>query len=691
MPYGPPSSARRRLVYLKRIVDPDDPDPANPTSYVDVPVIVGAVLGDTGNSTSYWRSHDSTADNSARTTRQVEIRHQSQDGSGNITADSGTTPLVVERVDKFRVRNYDQKEIPTLHSPSSDEGVFGATGNSPGESAGSSAGNAMGGPDPGKWLTHVVRYNGGNTPDAGDTPWIDVELMDICKLRGYFVQRDRYTGFDRNQHSDYTQMTYLWLKNDPGVGPEGGFSDPDDPFNPTWSDINYWYHVGNGEIQPGDPWPGDGNTDGLLPYLPNDGSNGLGSSGDGGAVRLDPFQNIVNYQFGGKSLIITTTLQIADTLSGHTQAPAWIVNEKGAVIATFPNEAGVPIGNLIDGAGDPLVTIFDPFSGDELATRYIKNNPVYTITPVSDGLCFDVSGRLYRGYGSSILRVNSKTGSLLYTYPSFSDNILSAFAARGTVLILRQSYLTKMTVAETPELLWELYLTDIDSGFPIAVKMDSHGDVWVGFQSTQPNSAQSNSTLRKLSSKTGELLVTVNIPGTDTTNHILDTNGPIGSFFDTHVYNPALASFDIAGRDTLVVGLLPATHFHQIGGQSVHGGPIFPSYQTWSPNRVSCYDKNGNLNWTTNLVPSENSAYLANTNNSPAVAATNKVVVVGLDMYVLEPPPASGPLPEKTFLIGMDVKTGATIWSYSGQNAGDGPIVGTLPMVVDGLSRCPRY
>jgi hypothetical protein len=243
---GPRSVANEiaRTVVLKRLIDPSDPDPSNPTSYIDIPVIVDITFGDPNKAQRYKRTFNNSKALNARTVHTKTVKNQSLDASGKFTADD-TNTVDVERIDALTIKNADWHSTWHLHNQ--DPAPQLAT-----------ADPAYDVNNEGHRKAHVVRYNKDNVNDPSAVPWVDVELVDILALKGAKKQRGNHTQV----------RTYHIGGNDPGVT----LGDASDPFNPTWGDIAY--HDTQGATLPVDT---NGNPD---------------------PVRLDPFQNIVNVNWG---------------------------------------------------------------------------------------------------------------------------------------------------------------------------------------------------------------------------------------------------------------------------------------------------------------------------------------------------------------------------------------------------------
>lgn len=252
-----------RTVFLKRLIDPSDPDPTNPTNYIDVPCIVSIYFEDPGDGQVYQRILDSTAQNNTRQVHTKEVGWQSFDSDGSVSSDT-SNQVMVERIDETddynpdyleRVQLIDQDPAPL--PPPSDPSY-----------------NA----DSGHWITHVVRYNKDNINDPDATPWVDIEVADAIKLQGFLEQRHRNTG---SHADDSGQVFTLNFDNDPG---DQNFTDPNDPYPARWADINYWS-------------PSDGSA---YQYMPQDTDGATpDANGNPAPVRLDPFQNIVNINWSG--------------------------------------------------------------------------------------------------------------------------------------------------------------------------------------------------------------------------------------------------------------------------------------------------------------------------------------------------------------------------------------------------------
>jgi hypothetical protein len=239
----------KRDVYLKRLIDPSDPNPSNPTSYIDIPVIVSISFLDHNRAQGYKRTFNNSKDRNTREVHTKTVKNQSIGAGGKFSTDDSNS-VDVERIDKLTVKNDDWRA------------VWGLVNQDPAPQV-APADPAFDPKIHGHEKTHVVRYNKDNVNDPSATPWVDVELIDVLKLKGAKKQRGDHTQV-RHYHLDY---------NDPGAD----LNDATDPFNPTWSDIKYW------ENQLGA---------GPLPMIIMD------TNGNPDPVRLDPFQNIVNVNWG---------------------------------------------------------------------------------------------------------------------------------------------------------------------------------------------------------------------------------------------------------------------------------------------------------------------------------------------------------------------------------------------------------
>ncbi len=266
-------SPQPRVIKLKRIVDPNDPNPDDPDSYVDVPCVTEISFTD-GSGQVFVRKFDSTQNNSGRMTHTHTVKNQSQDSSKNITIDD-QNKLDVERIDGANIKYGDQIEI--IKPLSNDPPPLGPTDD----------------PSLGHLKSHVVRYNQDNTSDPGAIPWIDVELIDMIKWKGYF--KSSVSTRNRVSHSGNTvdakqQVTHSLSGNQMGDTKDDSdtgmpLNDTSDPFNPTFVKI-----------------------DTTLDMLPMD------TNGNPDPVRLDPFQNIVNVNWA-PHLIVVLSIGITHTVN----------------------------------------------------------------------------------------------------------------------------------------------------------------------------------------------------------------------------------------------------------------------------------------------------------------------------------------------------------------------------------------
>jgi hypothetical protein len=235
---------QQRVVKYKRIVDPSDPHPQNPASYIDVPCITG-IWFLSNNGQMYHRTFDSTANNTLRDVTVVAVDHQTQ-GGGTDTSNS----IQFERINQVQVQNSDWYEYLSFKNDPNNPPV--------------------------KRKSHVLRYNQANQNDANATPWVDVEVMDQFAIQGFLKQTHSF----KLGETDSAQVNIYNLNNDPGQALVN--DDGSDPLNPPagntvgdssgqtaalWSDNTYWGDIGQ---------------------LP------LDTNGNPDPVRLDPFQNIVN-------------------------------------------------------------------------------------------------------------------------------------------------------------------------------------------------------------------------------------------------------------------------------------------------------------------------------------------------------------------------------------------------------------
>lgn len=250
---------KSRTISFKRIVDPSDPDPSNPVSYCDVPCIVALRIVDGENPTQLIRTFDSGQTNMVRKTRVRTVKNATTpDGVAIVTDD--TNKVDCERVIYAKHVNSDLTEWKYLIDsdpaplPAPIDPAYDKT--------------------QGHRKSHVVRYNQANKNDPNETPWIDVELADEVKIIGNHDERD----------SDAAQVVFLTLSQDAG---DKTFSDPTDPFNPTWADRDY-YQTQNWDLVGLEPPDGKGAE--LI--------MAMDTSGNPDPVRLDPFQNIVNVDWG---------------------------------------------------------------------------------------------------------------------------------------------------------------------------------------------------------------------------------------------------------------------------------------------------------------------------------------------------------------------------------------------------------
>jgi hypothetical protein len=251
MSNGDPSKDFRQIAH-KRIVDPDDPDPANPTNYVDIPVTLGITF--MLDRQRIYRTYDNTSTNTVRDTRVRTVKNRSTDSGGAITVDEDNK-LDVERVGHVEHVNADVKE---LHYFLNNEPVDDS------DTSSDSVANL------GHKNSVVVRYNQDNVNDPDSTPWVDVELITEMQMMGQRRERDVEPGIAGD-----AQQSFVHIMADSG---DQGFSDPSDPFNPAWADKDYWKTQG---------W----DFKGIMNY-PD-------TNGNPDPVRLDPLQNIVNVSWGG--------------------------------------------------------------------------------------------------------------------------------------------------------------------------------------------------------------------------------------------------------------------------------------------------------------------------------------------------------------------------------------------------------
>src|SRR5215471_3744858 len=109
-----------RIMYKKRIVSPFDPDPKNPTQYVDIPVIAAINLHDAKDFAQdrIWVFDNTSSDAGAgRGGNAYRIPHRSVDDQGNITKDRENY-VNAEQPTAFQIK--DIKEFAQERTPFAD-------------------------------------------------------------------------------------------------------------------------------------------------------------------------------------------------------------------------------------------------------------------------------------------------------------------------------------------------------------------------------------------------------------------------------------------------------------------------------------------------------------------------------------------------------------------------------------------
>jgi hypothetical protein len=326
-------SPQPRVIKLKRVVDPNDPNPDNPDSYVDVPCITQISFRD-GSGQVFVRTFDSTNNNNGRTTHTHTVKNQVQDGSKNITIDD-QNKIDVERIDEAKIQYGDQIEV--MKPLSNDPPPLGPTD----------------GPSLGHLKSHVVRYNQENTSDPDSVPWVDVELIDKIKLKGYF--KSSVSTRNRVSHSGNTidakqQVTFDLSGNTMGDTKDDSdtgmpLNDATDPFNPTFVKI-----------------------DTTLDMLPMD------TNGNPDPVRLDPFQNIVNVSWAPR-LIVVLSVGIVHTINTDDEDEYFAYNP--------PSLSTIPGDPFPDATRDQVAftwQVFDVTDGKQIDNG-VLNAPQGTQTP----------------------------------------------------------------------------------------------------------------------------------------------------------------------------------------------------------------------------------------------------------------------------------------------------------------------
>lgn len=245
----------QRTVAFKRIVDPDDINPGNPSNYIDIPIVASLQVIDGENAQLMIKTFYNESANDSRKTWTATVNNKSTpDGSTIIEDDSLLVDCErvssITFVDTFwTVKqfffNADPAPLPPVIDPSYKDAV-------------------------GHYKSHVVRYNMDNVNDPNSTPWVDVEVIDVFRQVGLRREREA-TGAG--------QIAYITLNNDQG---DKTFNDPSDPYQPRWADRDYW------KTQQGWDFAG---------IILND------SNGNPDPVRLDPFTSIVNINWGGLAVI----------------------------------------------------------------------------------------------------------------------------------------------------------------------------------------------------------------------------------------------------------------------------------------------------------------------------------------------------------------------------------------------------
>lgn len=201
-----------RVVRLKRIVSPDDPDPSNPTVYVDVPVSVRMTFHDNkSNAQDYTYIIDETDANTSRVARKNRVKNVTVDENGDVKFDDSNF-LDVERPRRLTIHDSKDRGQERIYIFNNAEPPPTIVDENTGKL---DKGNTS-------RRTHVVRYTFDNTPTG--VPWIDMEYI------------DQFSTWDAKSTGQDTTYLLTGNPNDPRGpdGPQTPIDDPTDPYRPTF-------------------------------------------------------------------------------------------------------------------------------------------------------------------------------------------------------------------------------------------------------------------------------------------------------------------------------------------------------------------------------------------------------------------------------------------------------------------------
>lgn len=281
--------------YRLRIVNPDDPDQDNPSSYVDIPVVAQITFANKdkkspGVDTQHVFNFDLSDDLGHYYHIFRVCNVTSQDGELVYDEDNYVD---VERVECYPIRSQkDNAQVTGMIMGNTD--LDGGWPAQPGQL------DPFG--DTGLYR-QVVRYTTDNTLDG--VPWVDVELINLLRIKDKKSVSPLLDGWAQGTPQEKV-FRIAWYA---GLGP--AINDPDDPYKPTFApcdpnlmllkDHPIWSFFGiNDNSQQfvgeqrrfqatGYPKPTTFVSGGAEDDVPDDTSKWPGLP-----YRLDPLQNIVN-------------------------------------------------------------------------------------------------------------------------------------------------------------------------------------------------------------------------------------------------------------------------------------------------------------------------------------------------------------------------------------------------------------
>ncbi len=322
-----------RTTSVKRITIPDvapgdKPDKSDDGIHVDIPVIEKITFRDAKtqaqdytfrffNYSNYTDdTMDDTSDTTTRETHIHKVRNAVIDTSGSVTYDDGSA-LSVERIEKYRAA--DAKS-------NTQESVYRVYRNDQDPPPTNVSGLVATNPDTGltqvRWVdgdgniftqkkSHVVRYymNNDNTLDI----WLDIELTDAFEFRDAKEGPGQGRIFTLN--NDSTGDGSPGKPGKPVSDPSLPNPDTTDPFSPTEAVFGGEKpdNLGNSSTIVDPPW------------------------------RLDPFQNIVNFNgdFFGTFIVIELTTSVFPIFPpGHVWIHSSLDGETWSTLLTPWNGAG---------------------------------------------------------------------------------------------------------------------------------------------------------------------------------------------------------------------------------------------------------------------------------------------------------------------------------------------------------------